>query len=142
MRFINPRVILRILSTILFIETVSFLLCLPVAHIYDESPYPFLWSSIITITVSVVFFLISKDAPVIKINMRESFLTGTDPVSSASAVASTLGNVGPGLGTVGPMSNYAHMPTFSKVVFSLLMIIGRLEINTLFIIFGRSFWKL
>jgi Trk-type K+ transport system membrane component len=34
------------------------------------------------------------------------------------------------------------MPTVSKVVFSLLMIIGRLEINTLFIIFGRSFWKL
>jgi len=69
-------------------------------------------------------------------------LTGIDPVSSASAVAANLGNVGPGLGIVGPASNYSHMPAISKVVFSLLMIIGRLEINTIFIVFARSFWKL
>lgn len=69
-------------------------------------------------------------------------LTGVDPVTSASAVAATLGNVGPGLGLIGPMYNYAGMPEFSKAIFSLLMIIGRLEITTLFIIFSRSFWKI
>jgi len=67
---------------------------------------------------------------------------GSDPVSSASAVIASLGNTGPGLGSIGPMFNYSHMPYFSKIVFSLLMIIGRLEINTLFILFTRSFWKL
>jgi trk system potassium uptake protein TrkH len=67
---------------------------------------------------------------------------GSDPVSSASAVIASLGNTGPGLGSIGPMFNYSHMPYSSKIVFSLLMIIGRLEINTLFILFTRSFWKL
>ncbi|HBE41694.1 MAG TPA: potassium transporter, partial [Bacteroidales bacterium] len=58
------------------------------------------------------------------------------------AVAATLGNVGPGLGLIGPMYNYANMPEISKVIFSLLMIIGRLEITILFIIFSRSFWRI
>ena len=69
-------------------------------------------------------------------------LTGIDPVTSASAVAASIGNVGPGLGTVGPMSNYAHFSDFIKVVLSLIMIVGRLEIYTVFILFTRSFWKL
>ncbi|HOF21612.1 MAG TPA: potassium transporter TrkG, partial [Bacteroidales bacterium] len=65
-----------------------------------------------------------------------------DTVTSAGAVASTLGNVGPGLGAVGPMFNYNHLPEADKLLFSLLMIIGRLEINTLFIIFTGSFRKM
>lgn len=67
---------------------------------------------------------------------------GSDPLSSASATIASLGNTGPGFGTIGPMFNYSHMEGFSKMVFSILMIIGRLEINTLFILFGRSFWSL
>jgi len=74
MKLINPLVILRISSTILFIETISFLLCLPVAHIYNESPYPFLWSSLITISTSIVFFFVSRNTPVEKITNREGFL--------------------------------------------------------------------
>jgi trk system potassium uptake protein TrkH len=69
-------------------------------------------------------------------------LIGTDAVTAASAVAASLGNVGPGLGSVGPMFNYAHMPAISKYIFSLLMIIGRLEIYTFFILFTRSFWRI
>jgi trk system potassium uptake protein TrkH len=69
-------------------------------------------------------------------------LEGTDPVISASAVASSLGNIGPGLETIGPLNNYAHFPGFSKVFLSLLMIVGRLEIMTVFVIFTRAFWKL
>jgi trk system potassium uptake protein TrkH len=53
-----------------------------------------------------------------------------------------MAGIGPGLGQVGPMSNFAHMPELSKVVLSLLMIIGRLEIITVFTLFSRSFWKL
>jgi trk system potassium uptake protein TrkH len=68
--------------------------------------------------------------------------TGSDPVTAASSVAASLGNIGPGLGMVGPMSNYSHMPEISKLILSLLMIIGRLEIITILSIFSRSFWKL
>jgi trk system potassium uptake protein TrkH len=69
-------------------------------------------------------------------------LTGIDPVTSASAVATSLGNVGPGLGLVGPMYNYSSLPEISKFIFSMLMIIGRLEIMTVFALFSKSFWKL
>jgi len=40
------------------------------------------------------------------------------------------------------MSNYAHFPVISKLVLSLLMIIGRLEIITAFALFSKSFWKI
>jgi trk system potassium uptake protein TrkH len=69
-------------------------------------------------------------------------INGADPVTSASSVATCLAGIGPGLGTVGPMSNYSAIPQLSKVVLSLIMIIGRLEIITVFAIFSRSFWKL
>ena len=69
-------------------------------------------------------------------------VNGSDPVTSASSVATCLAGIGPGLGTVGPMSNYSAIPQLSKVVLSLIMIIGRLEIITVFAIFSRSFWKL
>lgn len=69
-------------------------------------------------------------------------VTGVDPVTASSSVATCMAGIGPGLGTVGPMSNFAHMPEASKVVLSLLMIIGRLEIITVFTIFTRTFWKL
>jgi len=75
MIFIHPLVIIRILSTNLFIETVVFLLCIPVSHIYLESPYPFIWSAVITISLSVIFYFVSKNAPVRKINIREGFLS-------------------------------------------------------------------
>jgi trk system potassium uptake protein TrkH len=69
-------------------------------------------------------------------------ITGVDPITSASSVATCMAGIGPGLGTVGPMSNFAHMPEVTKVVLSLLMILGRLEIITVFTIFTRAFWKL
>ncbi len=67
---------------------------------------------------------------------------GSDPVTSASSVATCMAGIGPGLGTVGPMSNYSDMPGISKIVLSLAMIIGRLEIVTVFTLFSRSFWRL
>jgi trk system potassium uptake protein len=69
-------------------------------------------------------------------------ITGVDPVTSAGSVATCMAGIGPGLGSVGPMSNFAHLPEASKLVLSVLMIIGRLEIITVFTIFTRAFWKL
>jgi len=61
--------------------------------------------------------------------------------SSAGAVAATLGNIGPGIGKVGPIENYAHFPEFGKWFLSFLMLIGRLELFTVLILFSPSFWK-
>jgi trk system potassium uptake protein len=69
-------------------------------------------------------------------------ITGVDPVTASSSVATCMAGIGPGLGSVGPMSNFSGLPEVSKVVLSLLMIIGRLEIITVFTIFTRTFWKL
>ncbi len=69
-------------------------------------------------------------------------ITGVDPVTSAGSVATCMAGIGPGLGLVGPMSSFAHLPEASKLILSVLMIIGRLEIITVFAIFTRTFWKL
>jgi len=68
-------------------------------------------------------------------------ILGTDALTSASAAAAALGNIGHALGTLGPMENYSHLPSLSKIVLSLLMILGRLEIFAIFVLFTRSFWK-
>jgi trk system potassium uptake protein TrkH len=61
--------------------------------------------------------------------------------SAVSAVATTLGNVGPGLGTVGPMDNFYHISPFGKWFLSFLMMLGRLELFTVLILFSPAFWK-
>lgn len=68
--------------------------------------------------------------------------TGVDPVSASSSVATCMAGIGPGLGSVGPLSSFADIPQLSKFVLSLLMIIGRLEIITVFTLFGKTFWKI
>ncbi len=69
-----------------------------------------------------------------------SFL-GLNLETSLSAVAATLGNVGPGLGAVGPSLNYAWLPGAGKVTLIICMWLGRLELFTVFMIFFPHFWK-
>ena len=64
-----------------------------------------------------------------------------DMVTTVSAVASSIGNVGPGLGEVGPASNYLGVPWPGKYLLSALMIIGRLEILPILILFNREVWR-
>ncbi len=66
---------------------------------------------------------------------------GYDIVTSVGATAACLGNVGPGLGDVGPTDNYNHLPHAAKWLMSSLMLMGRIEIYTLVILFFPSFWK-
>ncbi len=68
-------------------------------------------------------------------------LLDVDFLTSISAVAATLGNVGPGLGTVGPAENFAHLPTAAKWILSICMFLGRLEIYTLLVLFAPEFWR-
>lgn len=66
--------------------------------------------------------------------------TGLDLVTSMSAVATCMAACGPGLGTVGPASNYAHLTDLAKWVLDACMLLGRLEIFTVFVLFSSSFW--
>ena len=58
---------------------------------------------------------------------------GIDIISSISAVASTLGNIGPGLELVGPLNSYLPLPKMAKLLLSFCMIMGRLEIYTILV---------
>lgn len=62
-------------------------------------------------------------------------------IDSASAVASTLNNIGPGLGTVGATENYSNFSFVSKALFILLMMLGRLEIFPILVLFAPRFWR-
>ncbi|HMQ48634.1 MAG TPA: potassium transporter TrkG [Saprospiraceae bacterium] len=66
---------------------------------------------------------------------------GVDMLTSIGAVATCLGNVGPGIGKVGPVDNFAWLPSEIKVILSLLMLLGRLEIFTILVLFTPYFWK-
>ena len=65
---------------------------------------------------------------------------GLDIVSAIGATAASIGNIGPGLGSVGPVDNYAHLPMTAKWLLSFCMLLGRLEIFTVIVLFSRSFW--
>ncbi len=84
------------------------------------------------IFMSSVFLLAFIDA-----NLAE----GLDLVTATSAVASALGNIGPGLGEVGPASNYSSLPTLAKWLLSSLMIVGRLEIFPVLVLFTKDLWR-
>ena len=66
---------------------------------------------------------------------------GLDFLSAISAVASAVGNVGPGIASVGPSYSFDHVPDLGKWVLSLLMLMGRLELFTVCLIFTPYFWK-
>lgn len=58
-----------------------------------------------------------------------------------TAVVACIGNIGPGLEAVGPMGNFSFFSDFSKLILSLCMIIGRLEVLPVLVLFSGSAWK-
>jgi len=69
-------------------------------------------------------------------------LNGLDFITSLSGSASAISNVGPGLGEViGPNGNYSDLPSFSKLILSFGMLLGRLELFAVLVLFFPSFWK-
>ena len=77
------------------------------------------------------------------------FITGSlllsalqvDAKTAASSVATCMAGIGPGIGKVGPMSNFAHLSPLVKMILTFVMLLGRLEIYTVLILFVPSFWK-
>ncbi len=68
-------------------------------------------------------------------------IIGLDLSSSMGAVAACLANIGPGLGTTGPMTNYSEVPVLGKWILSIVMLLGRLELFTILVLFSPTFWK-
>jgi len=65
----------------------------------------------------------------------------SDFATSFGAVATSMAGIGPGFGSVGPASNFLHLPMGSKYFLAALMIIGRLEIYSVLILFTPTFWR-
>ncbi len=69
-------------------------------------------------------------------------LSGLDFITSISGAATSISNVGPGLGsTIGPNGNFSSLPDISKWILSMGMILGRLELFAILVLFLPSFWR-
>jgi len=69
-------------------------------------------------------------------------LSGLDFTTSISGAATSISNVGPGLGElIGPNGNFSQLPNFSKWVLSFGMLLGRLELFAILVLFLPSFWQ-
>lgn len=68
-------------------------------------------------------------------------LNGFDGITSFTAVVACISNIGPGLNVVGPTGNYAGFSVFSKILLSLDMLFGRLEIFPMLLLFVPSAWR-
>ena len=102
---------------------------------YDRSPIDNKFiSSIISFIYLyfVIFFLITALLS----------LTGLDFITSISGAATSISNVGPGLGSIiGPNGNFSSLPDVSKWILTLGMILGRLELFAILVLFLPSFWR-
>ena len=89
---------------------------------------------------SVLAFMLVYGATVIVLSMV-LLLTDLDPVSAFSAVLASVHCMGPGLGAIGPSSNYAALSDFQVWVCTLAMLLGRLEILSFMALLTPAFWR-
>jgi trk system potassium uptake protein TrkH len=68
-------------------------------------------------------------------------IIGLDFNTAIGATISSLGNIGPAIGDVGPVDNFAAIPSVGKWVLSFLMLLGRLELFTILVFLSPGFWK-
>ncbi|BDD00156.1 TrkH family potassium uptake protein [Persicobacter psychrovividus] len=89
-----------------------------------------------TVLAFVIIFLIT-----FVIGAMLLAMTGLDLMTAMGASATSLGNVGPGIGSVGPVDNFAWLPPMAKWICSSLMLLGRLELFTVLLLFTPFFWR-
>lgn len=68
-------------------------------------------------------------------------ISGLDKISAMGSAATAMGGIGPGLNLTGPASNFANVSIAGKWILSALMLIGRLELFTVYVLFLKAFWK-
>jgi trk system potassium uptake protein TrkH len=66
---------------------------------------------------------------------------GLDMISAFASVAASIGNIGPGLGLVGPTQNYVAIPLIGKWILIFCMLLGRLEIYTVIVLLIPEYWR-
>ena len=89
--------------------------------------------------VSSVFMYIVMYVVVIFISIIAVMLCGSEPIEAVSGVISSVGSVGPGLGDVASLDNYSLQPVMSKVIFTIDMFLGRMEIYPILIVISLMF---
>jgi trk system potassium uptake protein TrkH len=92
----------------------------------------------IIFAVLAFFFVFIATLTILTLLMMAS---GLDEVTAVSAVVATLCNIGPGLGQVGPANTFASLTPFQTWLGSIAMLLGRLELFTLFILLTPVFWR-
>ncbi len=102
---------------------------------YNRDPIP---EEVISSVLSFFFVFL---ATFVALAIALAFL-GLDFITSISAAASAISNVGPGLGPIiGPEGNYTSLPDAAKWILSIGMLLGRLELFTVMVLFTRAFWR-
>jgi trk system potassium uptake protein TrkH len=99
----------------------------------DKAVSPDVVNNILTFTLIYIMIIIMS-IPIMS-------AVGLDFETSFGAIITSIGNVGPGLGSVGPAENFAHIPAFGKWYLSFLMLLGRLELFTVLVVLTPTFWK-
>ncbi|MCK5220662.1 MAG: TrkH family potassium uptake protein, partial [Candidatus Aminicenantes bacterium] len=92
------------------------------------------------VTFSIIGFFLLYVSLFVFISIFMTII-GLDFLTAIGASASCIGNIGPGLGNVGPTDNFAFIPAIGKWVLSFTMLIGRLEIYTILVILTSGFWR-
>ncbi|GAF05578.1 TrkH family potassium uptake protein [Saccharicrinis fermentans] len=97
-----------------------------------------------SISVEVIYKVLAflmLYATICAIGIFSLTLTGMNVESASGAVATSMGGIGPGLGTVGPIHNFFAVPAIGKWILSALMLLGRLELFSVLILFSTNFWR-
>jgi trk system potassium uptake protein TrkH len=93
-----------------------------------------------SVMTAVLGFMLIYGAATMGLTMLLLF-TGLDIVTAFSAVVATVNNIGPGLGAVGPASNFGVLSSFQIWVLTFAMLLGRLELLTVLVLFTAHFWR-
>ena len=92
------------------------------------------------VVVSVIYFILAYVCTIILL-MLALTATGLDFLTAFSASIASISNTGPGLGSVGPASNYSHLTDLQTWLCSLGMLLGRLELLAFFVVTSINFWR-
>jgi trk system potassium uptake protein TrkH len=93
-----------------------------------------------TVLAAVLAFMLIYGASIVGLTLV-MLLSGLDLVTAFSAVIVCVNNIGPGLGMVGPVSNFGVLNDFQLWVLSFAMLLGRLELLSVLVLFTARFWR-
>ena len=92
--------------------------------------------------VSSIFIFLSAYVACLAVKILWLAITGLDVATALSSAVACMTNTGPGIVSVnGPAGNYTFLSSAGKIICSIVMLIGRLDVLTVLVIFTRNFWR-